>query len=99
MISGDMTVGELSSFLLYVVFVAASLGMLTGVYGEFMKAVGASARVCSGMSYDRVGWPGRGAANQGPGLVAHMLGWNISLSPAQIHQVYTATRPTYYGGR
>ena len=26
-------------------FVAASLGMLTSVYGDFMKAVGASARV------------------------------------------------------
>lgn len=44
-ISGDLTVGQLASFLLYVVFVAASLGMLTAVYGDFMKAVGASARV------------------------------------------------------
>ena len=44
-ISGDLTVGQLASFLLYVVFVAASLGMLTSVYGDFMKAVGASARV------------------------------------------------------
>ena len=32
-ISGDLTVGQLASFLLYVVFVAASLGMLTSVYG------------------------------------------------------------------
>jgi len=44
-ISGDLTVGQLASFLLYVVFVAASLGMLTSVYGDFMKAVGASGRV------------------------------------------------------
>ena len=44
-ISGHLSVGQLASFLLYVVFVAASLGMLTSVYGDFMKAVGASARV------------------------------------------------------
>jgi hypothetical protein len=29
----------------YVIFVAASLGVLSSVYGDFMKAVGASARV------------------------------------------------------
>ena len=44
-IQGQMSVGELTSFLMYVIFVGASFGILSAVYGDFMKAVGASARV------------------------------------------------------
>jgi ATP-binding cassette subfamily B protein len=40
-----MTVGELTAFLLYTLTVAMSLGALSGLYGDVMKAVGASERV------------------------------------------------------
>jgi ABC transporter fused permease/ATP-binding protein len=44
-LDGRMTVGELTAFLLYTLTVAMSLGALSGLYGDFMKAVGASERV------------------------------------------------------
>jgi len=42
---GTMTVGDLTAFLLYTMMVAMSLGMLSGLYADFMKAIGASQRV------------------------------------------------------
>ena len=57
--------------------------------------VGSAARTCCGMSFDRVGWPGPGNANQGPGKVAAMAGWNIALSPAEITAVFDETKPKY----
>ncbi len=44
-LSGRMTVGELTAFLLYTLTVAMSLGALSSLWGDFMKAVGASQRV------------------------------------------------------
>jgi ABC transporter fused permease/ATP-binding protein len=44
-ILGTMSIGELTAFLLYTFLVALSLGMLAGLYGDFMKAIGASERV------------------------------------------------------
>ena len=43
--AGTMTIGELTAFLLYTLTVAFSLGALSGLYGDFMRAVGASRRV------------------------------------------------------
>ncbi|MEO0601423.1 MAG: ABC transporter transmembrane domain-containing protein, partial [Myxococcota bacterium] len=43
--AGSMTVGELIAFLLYTLTVAFSLGALSGLYADFMRAVGASRRV------------------------------------------------------
>jgi ATP-binding cassette subfamily B protein len=40
-----MTLGELTAFLLYTGLVAMSLGALASVYGDFMRAIGASQRV------------------------------------------------------
>lgn len=40
-----MTVGDLTAFLLYTGLVAISLGTLANLYGDFMKATGASRRV------------------------------------------------------
>jgi ABC transporter fused permease/ATP-binding protein len=40
-----MTLGDLTAFLLYTVMVAFSLGALSGLWGDFMKAAGASQRV------------------------------------------------------
>jgi ABC transporter fused permease/ATP-binding protein len=40
-----MTVGDLTAFLLYTLMVAMSLGALTGLYSDFMRATGASRRV------------------------------------------------------
>jgi ATP-binding cassette subfamily B protein len=42
---GQMTVGDLTAFLLYTLMVAMSLGALSGLYADFMRAVGASQRV------------------------------------------------------
>ena len=39
--------GDLTAFLLYTLMVAVSLGVLSGLYGDFMRALGASERVFS----------------------------------------------------
>ena len=44
-ISGEMSVGSLSSFLLYTLTVAVGIGMITAVWGDFMKAIGSSHRI------------------------------------------------------
>lgn len=43
--SGELSAGALSSFLLYTVIVAFSLGALTDLWSDFMKASGAAERV------------------------------------------------------
>lgn len=43
--SGDLSTGELTSFVLYTVIVAFSLGALTDLWGDFMRASGAAERV------------------------------------------------------
>ena len=42
---GALTIGQLTSFLLYVIMVASNLGMLSGIWPAFMTAVGASYKV------------------------------------------------------
>jgi len=42
---GEIQFGELTSFMLYTFTVAFSLGALSGLYGDFAKAVGATERV------------------------------------------------------
>jgi ABC transporter fused permease/ATP-binding protein len=42
---GDMTIGELTAFLLYTGIVAASIGALASTYADFMRAVGSSQRI------------------------------------------------------
>ncbi len=44
-VRGEMTFGALTSFLLYTMTVAFSIGFLSGVYEDLMRAVGASERV------------------------------------------------------
>eukprot|EP00795_Rhopilema_esculentum_P015403 gene15403-6643_t len=43
--TGDMTVGTLTSFMLYTLNVAMAFAFLSSLYGDFMKAVGASTRI------------------------------------------------------
>jgi ATP-binding cassette subfamily B protein len=43
--AGDMTPGDLAAFILYTLMVAVSLGVLSNLYGDFMRAIGASERV------------------------------------------------------
>uniref|UniRef100_A0A8C3SSK6 ATP-binding cassette sub-family B member 10, mitochondrial n=2 Tax=Chelydra serpentina TaxID=8475 RepID=A0A8C3SSK6_CHESE len=43
--SAHMTVGELSSFLVYAIWVAFSIGGLSSFYSEFMKGLGAGGRL------------------------------------------------------
>lgn len=44
-VDGSLTPGDLTAFLVYTLTVAFSLGALSGLYGDFMRAVGASRRV------------------------------------------------------
>ncbi len=44
-IDKEMTPGELAAYILYTLFVAVSLGILSGLWNDFMKAVGAGERV------------------------------------------------------
>ncbi len=44
-IAGRMSVGELTSFMLYTLYLAFSLGALSGLYSDFNRAIGASTRV------------------------------------------------------
>lgn len=44
-INKEMTPGELAAYILYTMFVAMSLGILAGLWSDFMKAVGAAKRV------------------------------------------------------
>jgi len=45
LVDGTMTIGELTQFVLYTFFLAMSLGTLSSVWEDFMKAMGASERV------------------------------------------------------
>lgn len=42
---GTMSVGTLTSFMLYTFYLALSLGALAGLYGDYQRAIGASQRV------------------------------------------------------
>ncbi|MFZ5477097.1 MAG: ABC transporter ATP-binding protein [Myxococcota bacterium] len=44
-IAGTMSIGDLTAFMLYTLFLAFSLGALSGLYGDFNRALGASERV------------------------------------------------------
>ena len=44
-LANQLTVGDLLSFIMYTISLAASLGMITSLFNDFMKAVGASKRV------------------------------------------------------
>lgn len=44
-IAGALTVGDLTAFMLYTLFLAFSLGTLSSLYADFAKALGASERV------------------------------------------------------
>lgn len=44
-VAGEMTAGVLTSFLLYSVYLGFNVGSLSGIYGDLMKAVGASQRI------------------------------------------------------
>jgi ATP-binding cassette subfamily B protein len=44
-IDGAMTVGDLSAYMLYTGFLAVGLGGISGLFGDFNKALGASERV------------------------------------------------------
>ncbi|KAI8921791.1 hypothetical protein BC831DRAFT_475453 [Entophlyctis helioformis] len=44
-INGDITTGLLTSFILYTLTLAMAFGVLSGLFGDFMQAVGASQRI------------------------------------------------------
>ena len=46
-IHGKLSVGDLTSFILYTIYIAVDLAMLSGLYTEFMNAVGAGERYCA----------------------------------------------------
>ncbi len=56
--SGELSVGTLTSFLLYTFYLAFSLGALSGLYGDYQRAVGASQRVFELLAQEPVLRPG-----------------------------------------
>lgn len=44
-IAGRLTAGGLTSFLFYLVFIAASFGVFAGLYGQIQEAIGATRRI------------------------------------------------------
>ena len=44
-VGGELSIGDLTSFILYTLIVAFSLGALGGLYGDFMRSLGAADRV------------------------------------------------------
>ena len=52
-VEGAMTVGDLTAFLLYTLQVAMAVGALSSLYGDFMRATGASHRVFGLLDRDR----------------------------------------------
>lgn len=44
-IHGDLNVGQLTSFILYTVYIALGLGIISSLYSDFMNAIGASERI------------------------------------------------------
>jgi putative ABC transport system ATP-binding protein len=43
--SGSITIGELSSFLLYTIYAGSSISGLSSFYSDLMKGVGAASRI------------------------------------------------------
>mmetsp|Transcript_33085 Transcript_33085/g.55678 ORF Transcript_33085/g.55678 Transcript_33085/m.55678 type:complete len:725 (-) Transcript_33085:252-2426(-) len=44
-IQGKLTVGNLTAFILYTIYIAIDIGLLSGLYTDFMNAVGAGERI------------------------------------------------------
>lgn len=62
-VAGELSIGALSAFVMYAISVGVGLGMLTSLYSDLMKAVGASHRVfalCDRRT--RVRWTGEEGA-------------------------------------
>ncbi len=49
---GEITIGELTSFIIYTMFIGGSIGGLGNIYGSLQKAVGASDRVLEILNED-----------------------------------------------
>lgn len=77
---GDTNIGPTGTTTFYVGYESAPV------------VVGRADRVCSGMSYDRIGWD----ATQGPGKLAQVWGWNRTLSADEVTEIYEASRARYY---
>ena len=54
-IDGTLSLGDLNSFMLYTIVLGFSLGALSGLYGDFNRALGASTRVFELMDREPVG--------------------------------------------
>ncbi|MDD3763998.1 MAG: ABC transporter transmembrane domain-containing protein [Nevskiales bacterium] len=62
-VDGSMTPGELASFVLYAVFTAGGVGVLAEVWGEIMRAAGATERLMELLSaHSRIDTPAQPAA-------------------------------------
>lgn len=55
---GALSVGTLTSFMLYTFYLSFSLGALAGLYGDYQRAIGASQRVFELLKQDSVMLPG-----------------------------------------
>ena len=66
-IDGTLSLGDLNSFMLYTVVLGFSLGALSGLYGDFNRALGASTRVFELMDREPVGEAASAASSAAKG--------------------------------
>jgi len=99
-ISKEMSAGNLTSFIIYTLGVAGAVGLVTGLYGDVMKAVGSSERVFELLDRTpRVRWKGGIILNKFQGAlemnnvhfsypsrpdVTVLNGVNLSLRPGEV---------------
>lgn len=81
-INGELTVGDLSAFLLYTLTVAIGIGTITAVWGDFMKAIGSSHRIFQIM--DRL------PIVRFEGGVVHTRSWRHSLRQRHLRLPHTS---------
>lgn len=66
-IDGTLSLGDLNSFMLYTIVLGFSLGALSGLYGDFNRALGASTRVFELMDREPVGEAASAASSAAKG--------------------------------
>lgn len=64
---GGLSVGTLTSFMLYTFYLSFSLAALAGLYGDYQKAIGASQRVFQLLAQDA-------SMSSGPRTIEHVVG-------------------------
>ncbi|PZX59874.1 ABC transporter fused permease/ATP-binding protein [Algoriphagus ratkowskyi] len=79
--SGDMSVGELVSFVLYTTFIGASIAGLGDIYGQVQKAIGSSERVLEILDEEPESVSGTKAINFQGKIAFNQVGFHYPTRP------------------